>query len=178
MIVSFWRFIELSRDPQIGLQPASYKMLKLNDATIVLHDPHVSMLMLISFLFNAKKKRNFICKIKNHEERWWVSLLWISEVNIYYVEVKLLKSWQAFSLPEKQEKSKAFTAAFSIHYNNNVKWYMKCLILYWTVDLKSSKLWSWQLWTQFKQLSEKVRTSTGFEPTGFNPDNDVHTGLV
>ena len=33
----------------------------------------------------------------------------------------------------------------------NVKWYMKCFI-YWTADLKSSKLWSWQLWTQIKQL--------------------------
>ena len=28
---------------------------------------------------------------------------------------------------------------------------MKCFI-YWTADLKSSKLWSSQLWTQFKQL--------------------------
>ena len=33
----------------------------------------------------------------------------------------------------------------------SVKWYMKCFI-YWTADLKSSKLWSSQLWTQFKQL--------------------------
>ena len=33
----------------------------------------------------------------------------------------------------------------------DVRWYMKGLI-YWTADLKSSKLWSSQLWTQFKQL--------------------------
>ena len=33
----------------------------------------------------------------------------------------------------------------------NVKWYFKCFI-YWTADLKSSKLWSSQLWTQFKHL--------------------------
>ena len=32
--------------------------------------------------------------------------------------------------------------------------------IYWTADLKSSRLWSSQLWTQFKP--EKVRTSTGF----------------
>ena len=32
-----------------------------------------------------------------------------------------------------------------------VKWYMKCFI-YWTADLKSSELWSSQLWTQFKKL--------------------------
>ena len=48
----------------------------------------------------------------------------------------------------------------------DVKWYMKYFI-YWTADLKSSELWSSQLWTQFKLLRkkpEKVRTSTGFEP--------------
>ena len=33
----------------------------------------------------------------------------------------------------------------------DVKWYIKCFI-YWTADSKSSKLWSSQLWTQFKQL--------------------------
>ena len=33
----------------------------------------------------------------------------------------------------------------------HLKWYMKDFI-YWTADLKSSKLWSSQLWTQFKQL--------------------------
>ena len=46
--------------------------------------------------------------------------------------------------------------------NDHVKWYMKCFI-YWTVDFKSSQIWSSQLWTQFKQLRkpEKVRTSTG-----------------
>jgi len=33
----------------------------------------------------------------------------------------------------------------------DVKWYMKCFI-YWTAALKSSKLWSSQLWTQFKQF--------------------------
>ena len=44
---------------------------------------------------------------------------------------------------------------------------MKCF-MYWTADLKSSKLWSSQLWTQFLSncvyRPEKVRTSTGFEP--------------
>ena len=39
--------------------------------------------------------------------------------------------------------------------NVYVKWYMKCFI-YWTADLKSSKLWSSQLWTQFKQLRIKA----------------------
>ena len=33
----------------------------------------------------------------------------------------------------------------------NEKWYMKHFI-YWTADLKSSKPWSSQFWTQFKQL--------------------------
>ena len=37
-----------------------------------------------------------------------------------------------------------------------VKWYMKCF-MYWTADLKSSKLWSSQLWAQFKQL--RIETS-------------------
>ena len=49
----------------------------------------------------------------------------------------------------------------------NVKFCMKYFI-YWTADVKSSKLWSSQLWTQFMQLRilkpEKVRTSTGFKP--------------
>ena len=49
----------------------------------------------------------------------------------------------------------------------NVKLCMKYFI-YWTADVKSSKLWSSQLWTQFMQLRilkpEKVRTSTGFKP--------------
>ena len=34
---------------------------------------------------------------------------------------------------------------------SNVKWYMKCFI-YRTADVKSSKPWSSQLWTQFVQL--------------------------
>ena len=46
--------------------------------------------------------------------------------------------------------SSATTTTATANNNNNVKWYMKYLI-YWTVDLKSSKLWSSQLWTQFKQ---------------------------
>ena len=37
----------------------------------------------------------------------------------------------------------------------DVRWYMKCFI-YWTADLKSSKLWSSQLWTQFKQLHKEA----------------------
>ena len=48
-----------------------------------------------------------------------------------------------------------------------VKFYMKYFI-YWSADVKSSKLWSSQLWTQFMQLRvqkpEKVTTSIGFEP--------------
>ena len=45
----------------------------------------------------------------------------------------------------------------------------KLCFIYWTADLKSSELWSWQLRMQFKQLRiqekpEKVRTSKGFEP--------------
>ena len=43
----------------------------------------------------------------------------------------------------------------------NRKWYMKCFI-YWTADLKSSKLWSSQLWTQFKQLRIEARKSQDF----------------
>ena len=45
--------------------------------------------------------------------------------------------------------------------NNNVKWYMKCFI-YWTVDLKSGKPWSSQLWTQFKQLRREAWKSQDF----------------
>ena len=37
----------------------------------------------------------------------------------------------------------------------DVKWYMKCFI-YWIADLKSSKPWSSQLWTQFKQLRREA----------------------
>ena len=48
----------------------------------------------------------------------------------------------------------------------NVKLFMKYFI-YWTADVKSSNLWSSQLWKQFMQLCiqkpEKVRTSTGFK---------------
>ena len=36
---------------------------------------------------------------------------------------------------------------------------MKCFI-YWTADLKSSKPWSSQLWTQFKQLQSLFQAST------------------
>ena len=38
---------------------------------------------------------------------------------------------------------------------------MKCFI-YWTADLKSSKLWSSQLWTQFKQLRREAWKSQDF----------------
>ena len=51
----------------------------------------------------------------------------------------------------------------------NVKWYMKYFI-YWTADLKSSKLWSSQSWTQFKQLRIEVWKSQDFNGlwrTGF-----------
>ena len=41
------------------------------------------------------------------------------------------------------------------------KWYMKCFI-YWTADLKSSKLWSSQLRTQFKQLRIEARKSQDY----------------
>ena len=43
----------------------------------------------------------------------------------------------------------------------NVKWYMKCFI-YWTANLKSSKLWSSELWTQFKQLRIEAWKSNFF----------------
>ena len=50
----------------------------------------------------------------------------------------------------------------SSHYHSNiVKWYMKCFI-YWTADLKSSKLWSSQLWTKFKQLRIEAWKSQDF----------------
>ena len=42
-----------------------------------------------------------------------------------------------------------------------VKWFMKCF-LYWTADLKSSKLWSSQLWMQFKQLRIEAWKSQDF----------------
>ena len=42
-----------------------------------------------------------------------------------------------------------------------MKWYMKCFI-YWTADLKSSELWSSQLWTQFKQLRIEAWKSQDF----------------
>ena len=42
-----------------------------------------------------------------------------------------------------------------------MKWYMKCFI-YWTADLKSSELWSPQLWTQFKQLHIEAWKSQDF----------------
>ena len=38
---------------------------------------------------------------------------------------------------------------------------MKCFI-YWTADLKSSKPWSSQLWTQFKQLRIEAWKSQDF----------------
>ena len=43
----------------------------------------------------------------------------------------------------------------------DVKWYMKCFI-YRTADLKSSKPWSSQLWTQFKQLHTEAWKSQDF----------------
>ena len=60
---------------------------------------------------------------------------------------------------------------------------MKCFI-YWTADLKSSKLWSSQLWTQFKQLRVEARktqdfngvwTRDGSNRDGFEPSR-VQTG--
>ena len=44
-------------------------------------------------------------------------------------------------------------------------WYVKWCIKYficWNVDLKSSKLWSLQLWTQFKQLHTEAWKSQDF----------------
>ena len=38
---------------------------------------------------------------------------------------------------------------------------MKCFI-YWTTDLKSSELWSLQLWTQLKQLRTEAWKSQDF----------------
>ena len=43
----------------------------------------------------------------------------------------------------------------------NVKWYMKCF-MYWTAELKSSELWSSQLWTQFKELRIEAWKSQDF----------------
>jgi len=43
----------------------------------------------------------------------------------------------------------------------DVKWYMKCFI-YWTADLKSSELWSSQLWTHFEQLRIEAWKSQDF----------------
>ena len=42
-----------------------------------------------------------------------------------------------------------------------MKWYMKYFI-YWTADWKSSKPWSAQLWTQFKQLRIEALKSQDF----------------
>ena len=43
----------------------------------------------------------------------------------------------------------------------DLKWYMKSFI-YWTADLKSSKPWSPQFWTQFKQLRTEAWKSQDF----------------
>ena len=48
----------------------------------------------------------------------------------------------------------------------DVKWSMKCFI-YLTADLKSSELWSSQLWMQFKQLHIEAWKSQDFH--GFEP---------
>ena len=45
--------------------------------------------------------------------------------------------------------------------SKTVKWYMKCFI-YWTADLKSRKLWSSQLWTQFKRSRKEAWKSQDF----------------
>ena len=46
-------------------------------------------------------------------------------------------------------------------WRTGVKWYMKCFIC-WTADMKSNKLWSSQLWTQFKQLRIEDWTGQDF----------------
>ena len=50
---------------------------------------------------------------------------------------------------------------FLINVSQVVKWCMKCFI-YWTADWKSSKLWSSQLWREFKQLRIEAWKSQDF----------------
>ena len=49
----------------------------------------------------------------------------------------------------------------------DVKWYMKCSI-YWTADLKSSKPWSSQFWTQFKKFKFTLQFKNIPELNWFN----------
>ena len=68
-------------------------------------------------------------------------------------DVKLSMWMREIDLENSYKKKKKLRATQKKGHNDNniVKWYMKCF-MYWTADLKSSKLWSSQLWAQFKQL--------------------------
>ena len=69
---------------------------------------------------------------------------------------------QPSSLPAANLRSVFLVDAMAfVNRFQNVKWYMKCFI-YWNVDLKSSKPWSSQPWTQFKQLRIEAWKSQDF----------------
>ena len=76
---------------------------------------------------------------------------WVARLNAFH-EIDARLSPMSF-----QWRKAGLTQCFLVRYSrqnkiiDNVKWYMKCFI-YRIADVKSSKLWSSQLWTQFKQL--------------------------
>ena len=55
----------------------------------------------------------------------------------------------------------SFVSSIMSPWGMDVKWYMKYFICC-TADLKSSRLWSSQLWTQFKQLCMEAWKSQDF----------------
>ena len=67
--------------------------------------------------------------------------------------------WSVSSLYTRQTVLKYFWATLKLMF---VKWYMKYFIC-WTTDLQSSKLWSSQLRTQFKQLRIEAWKSQDFK---------------
>ena len=78
--------------------------------------------------------------------------------------------WEAISNTRKTNTSKLIlkkSRLLPVFFNPllSVKWYMKYFIC-WTADLKSSKLWSSQLWTQFKQLRIEAWKIQDFNGSG------------
>ena len=91
----------------------------------------------------------------------WVKVFCVRVITAFHavkIEIHAPWPWKNFTVFSEIHKS-----PFRVNGHN---WYMKCFI-YWTAGLKSTELWSSQLWTQFKhcvQKPEKVRTLTGFQP--------------
>ena len=115
---------------------------------------------------------------------WFSSLLWevfhgysgfpLSYKNLHFIKFDLDTTPQALSF-KKPIKDITHTNIITINLTWAIwrlvsqlcdvyyilKWYMKCFI-YWTADLKLSKLWSSQLWIQFKQLRKEAWESQYF----------------